>query len=286
MTFRILTDSASDLDNQWLKDNQVDVLGLTVQVDGETYETVGDQALTSPVLLAKMATGSQPSTSQVNVGQFEEFFRQVVSQGESLIYIALSSVLSGTYQSAFMAREMVLEDYPEAEIVLIDTLGASAGQGYLVREAADRRQAGASLAAVAAEIADMASRLKTHFLVDDLNHLMRGGRISKAAALIGGLVNIKPIIAIGSDGKLGTAAKVRGKKKALAEFLRLGLDDLAGSTVVLGYTDDLAQAEDVKNLLIQEHGLQNVIINPIGPVIGAHVGPGTLAIFSVANTAR
>lgn len=286
MTFRILTDSASDLDNQWLKDNNVDVLGLTVQVDGVTYETVGDQALTSPVLLAKMAAGSQPSTSQVNVGQFEEFFRQVVSQGESLIYIALSSVLSGTYQSAFMAREMVLEDYPEAEIVLIDTLGASAGQGYLVREAAASRQAGASLAAVAAEIADMASRLKTHFLVDDLNHLMRGGRISKAAALIGGLVNIKPIIAIGSDGKLGTAAKVRGKKKALAEFLRLGLDDLAGSTVVLGYTDDLAQAEDVKNLLIQEHGLQNVIINPIGPVIGAHVGPGTLAIFSVANTAR
>lgn len=286
MTFRILTDSASDLDNQWLKDNNVDVLGLTVQVDGVTYETVGDQALTSPVLLAKMATGSQPSTSQVNVGQFEEFFRQVVSQGESLIYIALSSVLSGTYQSAFMAREMVLEDYPEAEIVLIDTLGASAGQGYLVREAAARRQAGASLAAVAAEIADMASRLKTHFLVDDLNHLMRGGRISKAAALIGGLVNIKPIIAIGSDGKLGTAAKVRGKKKALAEFLRLGLDDLAGSTVVIGYTDDLAQAEDVKNLLIQEHGLQNVIINPIGPVIGAHVGPGTLAIFSVANTDR
>lgn len=286
MTFRILTDSASDLENQWLKDNNVDVLGLTVQVDGVTYETVGDQALTSPVLLAKMATGSQPSTSQVNVGQFEEFFRQVVSQGESLIYIALSSVLSGTYQSAFMAREMVLEDYPEAEIVLIDTLGASAGQGYLVREAAARRQAGASLAAVAAEIADMASRLKTHFLVDDLNHLVRGGRISKAAALIGGLVNIKPIIAIGSDGKLGTAAKVRGKKKALAEFLRLGLDDLAGSTVVLGYTDDLARAEDVKNLLIQEHGLQNVIINPIGPVIGAHVGPGTLAIFSVANTAR
>lgn len=286
MTFRILTDSASDLDNQWLKDNNVDVLGLTVQVDGVTYETVGDQALTSPVLLAKMAAGSQPSTSQVNVGQFEEFFRQVVSQGESVIYIALSSVLSGTYQSAFMAREMVLEDYPEAEIVLIDTLGASAGQGYLVREAAASRQAGASLAAVAAEIADMASRLKTHFLVDDLNHLMRGGRISKAAALIGGLVNIKPIIAIGSDGKLGTAAKVRGKKKALAEFLRLGLDDLAGSTVVLGYTDDLAQAEDVKNLLIQEHGLQNVIINPIGPVIGAHVGPGTLAIFSVANTAR
>lgn len=286
MTFRILTDSASDLDNQWLQDNNVDVLGLTVQVDGVTYETVGDQALTSPVLLAKMATGSQPSTSQVNVGQFEEFFRQVVSQGESLIYIALSSVLSGTYQSAFMAREMVLEDYPEAEIVLIDTLGASAGQGYLVREAAARRQAGASLAAVATEIADMASRLKTHFLVDDLNHLMRGGRISKAAALIGGLVNIKPIIAIGSDGKLGTAAKVRGKKKALAEFLRLGLDDLAGSTVVLGYTDDLAQAEDVKNLLIQEHGLQHVIINPIGPVIGAHVGPGTLAIFSVGHKTR
>lgn len=286
MTFRILTDSASDLDFNWLKDNQVDVLGLTVQVDGVTYETVGDQALTSPVLLEKMAAGSQPSTSQVNVGQFEAFFRQVVSQGEDVIYIALSSVLSGTYQSAFMAREMVLEDYPEAKIELVDTLGASAGQGYLVREAVARRQEGTSLTEVKAEIEDLASRLKTHFLVDDLNHLMRGGRISKAAALIGGLVNIKPIIAIGSDGKLGTAAKVRGKKKALAEFLRLGLEDLAGSTVVIGYTDDLAQAEAVKELLIQEHGIQEVIVNPIGPVIGAHVGPGTLAIFSVSHQAR
>lgn len=286
MTFRILTDSASDLDFNWLKDNQVDVLGLTVQVDGVTYETVGDQALTSPVLLEKMAAGSQPSTSQVNVGQFEAFFRQVISQGEDVIYIALSSVLSGTYQSAFMAREMVLEDYPEANIELVDTLGASAGQGYLVREAVARRQEGTSLTEVKAEIEDLASRLKTHFLVDDLNHLMRGGRISKAAALIGGLVNIKPIIAIGSDGKLGTAAKVRGKKKALAEFLHLGLNDLAGSTVVIGYTDDLAQAEAVKELLIQEHGIQEVIVNPIGPVIGAHVGPGTLAIFSVSHQVR
>lgn len=286
MTFRILTDSASDLDSNWLKDNRVDVLGLTVQVDGVTYETVGEQALTSPVLLEKMATGSQPSTSQVNVGQFEEFFRQIASKGDSLLYIALSSVLSGTYQSAFMAREMVLEDYPEAKIELIDTLAAAGGQGYLVREAVARRQEGVYLTEVKTYIEEMASRLRTYFLVDDLNHLMRGGRISKAAALIGGLVNIKPIIAIGSDGKLGTAAKVRGRKKAQAEFLRLGLENLDGSTIVLGYTDDLVQAEAVKDLLIQEHGIQNVIINPIGPVISAHVGPGTLAIFSVGQQVR
>lgn len=286
MTFRILTDSTADLAASWLKDNQVDVLGLTVQVDGVTYETVGDQALTSPALLDKMATGSQPTTSQVNVGQFEAVFRDAASKGEGILYIGLSSVLSGTYQSSTIARDMVLEDYPEAKIELIDTLAASAGEGYLVREAVARRQTGADLVTVKAAIEDLASRLKTYFLVDDLNHLMRGGRISKAAALIGGLVNIKPIIAIGSDGKLGTAAKVRGKKKALAEFLRLGLEDLASSTVVIGYTDDQVQAEAVKDRLVQEHGIQEVIVNPIGPVIAAHVGPGTLAIFSISRQKR
>lgn len=286
MTFKILTDSTADLPLEWLEANQVGVLGLTVQVDGETYETVGEGALTSPVLLTKMSAGSQPTTSQVNVGQFEEVFRQAASQGEGVLYVALSSVLSGTYQSSAMARDIVLEDYPEAQIELLDTLAASAGEGYLVMKAVALREAGQSLEEVKLQIEEMSKRLRTYFLVDDLNHLMRGGRISKAAALIGGLVNIKPIICIGSDGKLGTAAKVRGKKKAMAEFLGLGLDDLAESTVVLGYTDDQALAEEVKERLIQENGLKEVIVLPIGPVIGAHVGPGTLAIFSLANTVR
>lgn len=286
MTFQILTDSTADLLPEWLAEKNVRVLGLTVQLDGKTYETVGEGRLTSPVLLEKMKTGSKPTTSQINVGQFEELFRQVAEAGESMLYVAFSSVLSGTYQSALMARDMVLEEYPEAEIEIVDTKAASAGEGYLVMQAVAVREAGGSLAEAKTRVDDLAPRLRTFFLVDDLDHLLRGGRISKAAAIIGGLVNIKPIINIQTDGSLGTVAKVRGRKKALAEFIRLGLDDLADSTVIIAYADDKEAAEGLKASLLDKPEVDEVLLFPLGPVISAHVGPGTLGFFSIGKSPR
>ncbi|MEY8463563.1 DegV family protein [Streptococcus merionis] len=286
MSFQILTDSTADLPEQWLTDNAVQVLGLTVQVDGMHFETVGAERLTSPVLLEKMAAGSQPTTSQINVGQFEEVFRNHAQNGEALLYIAFSSVLSGTYQSAVMARDIVIEEFPEAIIEIVDTLAASAGEGYLVMQAAEVRAAGGSLSEAKARVENLAPRLKTHFLVDDLNHLMRGGRISKASAVIGGVINIKPIIGIQSDGSLGTAAKVRGKKKAIAEFVRLGLDDLAESTVIVAYADDQEAAKAIKDDILKDPRVGQVLLFPLGPIIAAHVGSGTLALFTIGNKAR
>lgn len=286
MTFKILTDSTADLLPEWIQDKEILVLGLTVQIEGETYETVGSERLTSPVLLEKMRTGSQPTTSQINVGQFEEVFRQAAQAGDELLYIAFSSVLSGTCQSAVMAREIVLEDYPQAKIEIVDTKAASAGEGYLVMQAQAIREAGGSLEEAKTKVEELAPRLRTLFLVDDLNHLLRGGRISKAAAFIGGLANIKPIIDIKTDGSLGTATKVRGKKKALAEFIRLGLADLADRTVIVAYADETAPYEELKTSLLEDSRVDQVLVFPLGPVISAHVGPGTLALFSVGNQPR
>lgn len=286
MTFSILTDSTADLLPEWTKKKGILVLGLTVQLDGTTYETVGPDRLTSPVLLEKMRTGSQPTTSQINVGQFEEVFRRAVQAGEDLLYIAFSSVLSGTYQSAMIAREIVLEDYPEAVIEIVDTKAASAGEGYLVMQAAAVREAGGSLAEAKAVVEDLASRLRTLFLVDDLDHLLRGGRISKAAAVIGGLINIKPIIGIQTDGSLATATKVRGKKKALTEFVRLGLADLDDSTVIVAYADETAPYQELKASLLENQQVKEVLLFPLGPVISTHVGPGTLALFSIGKNRR
>ncbi|WP_303974221.1 DegV family protein [Streptococcus merionis] len=286
MSFKILTDSTADLPEQWLADNDVQALGLTVQVDGMHFETVGAERLTSPVLLEKMAAGSQPTTSQINVGQFEEVFRNHAQNEEALLYIVFSSVLSGTYQSAVMARDIIIEEFPEAVIEIVDTLAASAGEGYLVMEAAEVRAAGGSLSEAKARVENLAPRLKTHFLVDDLNHLMRGGRISKASAVIGGVINIKPIISIRSDGSLGTAAKARGKKKAIAEFVRLGLNDLAESTVIVAYADDQEAAKAIKNEILKDPRVKQVLLFPLGPIIAAHVGSGTLALFTIGNKAR
>ena len=285
MTFKILTDSTADLPESWALENDVQILGLTIQLDGITYETVGDKKLTSEQLLSKMEAGSQPTTSQINVGQFEDIFRGYAEIGMPVLYIAFASVLSGTYQSAVMARDMVLEDFPEAVIRIIDTKAASMGEGILVMKAVEAKAAGQSLEQVVALIKSLVPKVKTYFLVDDLNHLMRGGRISKTAALMGSLINIKPVIAVKGDGRLDSVAKVRGKKKAQTEVVRMTLEDIADPRVVIAYAgaDSQEVAQVLKNQLLASEQVNEVLILPLGPVISTHTGPGTLGLFSIAH---
>lgn len=285
MAFKILTDSTADLPESWALENDVQILGLTIQLDGTTYETVGDKKLTSEQLLSKMEAGSQPTTSQINVGQFEDIFRGYAEIGMPVLYIAFASVLSGTYQSAVMARDMVLEDFPEAVIRIIDTKAASMGEGILVMKAVEAKAAGQSLEQVVALIKSLVPKVKTYFLVDDLNHLMRGGRISKTAALMGSLVNIKPVIAVKGDGRLDSVAKVRGKKKAQTEVVRMTLEDIADPRVVIAYAgaDSQEVAQVLKNQLLASEQVNEVLILPLGPVISTHTGPGTLGLFSIAH---
>lgn len=285
MTFKILTDSTADLPESWALENDVQILGLTIQLDGETYETVGEKKLTSEQLLFKMEAGSQSTTSQINVGQFEDIFRGYAEIGMPVLYIAFASVLSGTYQSAVMAREIVLEDFPDALIRIIDTKAASMGEGLLVMKAAEARAAGQTLEQTADLIESLVPKVKTYFLVDDLNHLMRGGRISKTAALMGSLVNIKPVIAVKGDGRLDSVAKVRGKKKAQTEVVRMTLEDIADPRVVIAYAgaDSQEVAQVLKEQLLMSEQINDVLVLPLGPVIATHTGPGTLGLFSIAH---
>lgn len=285
MTFKILTDSTADLPESWALENDVQIFGLTIQLDGITYETVGDKKLTSERLLSKMEAGGQPTTSQINVGQFEAIFRHYAEIGMPVLYIAFASVLSGTYQSAVMARDMVLEDFPEVVIQIIDTKAASMGEGILVMKAVEAKAVGQSLEQVVALIKSLVPKVKTYFLVDDLNHLMRGGRISKTAALMGSLVNIKPVIAVKGDGRLDSVAKVRGKKKAQTEVVRMTLEDIADPRVVIAYAgaDSQEVAQVLKNQLLASEQVNEVLILPLGPVISTHTGPGTLGLFSIAH---
>lgn len=274
MTFNILTDSTADLDEKWAQENKVELVGLTITLDDIAYETVGPNRLTSDRLLERMQEGSQPTTSQVNVGQFEEVFRRHAKNGDALLYIAFSSVLSGTYQSAVIARDMILDEYPEAIIEIVDTLAAAA------------RDQGKSLSETKAMIEDILPRLRTYFLVDDLYHLMRGGRLSKSSAIIGSLINIKPLLWLDASGKLVPLAKIRGRKKAIKEMVLQATQDIGHSTAIVAYANDIEAAENLKEQLLAVDGIEKVLIMPLGPVISTHVGPDTLAVFTIGKEAR
>ena len=284
MTFKLLTDSTAD--EIWATAHDVEILGLTIQLDGEIYETVGPNRLTSEKLLESMKNGGKPTTSQVNVGQFEESFRRHAQNGDAVLYLAFSSVLSGTYQSSMIARDLVLEEFPDATIEIVDTLAAAGGEGYLSVLAAAARDEGKTLEETKAMIIDILPRLRTYFLVDDLYHLMRGGRLSKTSAIMGSLANIKPLLWLDATGKLVPLAKIRGRKKALKEVVSQATKSIAHRTAVVAYANDLEGAESLKESLLEHDMIDEVLIMPLGPVISAHVGPGTLAVFTIGKDAR
>ena len=281
MTFKLLTDSTADLDENWATAHDVEILGLTIQLDGEIYETVGPNRLTSEKLLESMKNGGKPTTSQVNVGQFEESFRRHAQNGDAVLYLAFSSVLSGTYQSSMIARDLVLEEFPDATIEIVDTLAAAGGEGYLSVLAAAARDEGKTLEETKAMIIDILPRLRTYFLVDDLYHLMHGGRLSKTSAIMGSLANIKPLLWLDATGKLVPLAKIRGRKKALNEVVSQATKSIAHRTAVVAYANGLEGAESLKESLLEHDMIDEVLIMPLGPVISAHVGPGTLAVFTI-----
>ncbi len=279
MTYKIITDSTTDLSDAYIAAHDVVMLGLTVTLDETTYQTVGLDRLTSDVLLEKMAAGAKPVTSQINVGQFSEIFKSVIQSGNDVLYLGFSSGLSGTYQSAEMAKQLVLDEIPSARITTVDTLAAASGEGYLVKEAVKLRDNGASLDEVVAAMQDLIPRLRSWVMADDLYHLARGGRISKTAATVGTLVNIKPIIDVDPEGQLRQVGKIRGKKKALKTLVANTLTDFdpAYPHVMIGYSGEPDVAEEVKAELLQSDLITEVTLTPLGP---------TIAIFSIGRTQR
>ncbi|HHR3332022.1 TPA: DegV family protein [Streptococcus pyogenes] len=286
MTFTIMTDSTADLNQTWAEDHDIVLIGLTILCDGEVYETVGPNRISSDYLLKKMKAGSHPQTSQINVGEFEKVFREHAKNNKALLYLAFSSVLSGTYQSALMARDLVREDYPDAVIEIVDTLAAAGGEGYLTILAAEARDSGKNLLETKDIVEAVIPRLRTYFLVDDLFHLMRGGRLSKGSAFLGSLASIKPLLWIDEEGKLVPIAKIRGRQKAIKEMVAQVEKDIADSTVIVSYTSDQGSAEKLREELLAHENISGVLMMPLGPVISAHVGPNTLAVFVIGQNSR
>lgn len=282
MGIKIITDSACDLKREYIDKNNIGLLSLILNLEGKIIKDDLGKSLSYKDFYNKMREGATPTTSQVNAHDFEEEFVKHIKNGDSIIYISISSGLSGTFNSANIAKNNLLEEYPEAKIELIDSLGASMGQGLLVLKACEMRDNGASVEEIVNWIEDNKRRVIHLVLVDDLNHLKRGGRISGATATIGGLLNIKPSAYLDNEGKLVQGEKIKGKKKALkflANSIKERAIDSENEVLYICHADCNEEAETLKVLVEEEIKFKDIVLNYAGNAIGAHAGPGALAVI-------
>lgn len=282
-TYRIVTDSTTDLTPELIQELDVQVIPLCYMMGGKTYHNIpGGGEMTDKEFYAKLRAGSMSTTTQVNSEEFLHVFTPLLEAGQDVLYIAFSSGLSGTYHSAVLAREELKQRFPDRRLEVFDSLCASMGEGLLVYHAAKLRNAGKSLDEVLAWLKGNVLNLCHWFTVDDLNHLKRGGRVSTATALVGTMLGIKPVLHVDDEGHLIPVSKVRGRKQSLDALVRRMEDtvlDPGNQMVFISHGDCLEDAQYVERQIREKLGVQQVKLGFIGPVIGAHSGPGTVALF-------
>ena len=282
-SFVILTDSSADLSASMVQQLDVQVLPLSFVLDGHTYHDHPDNRDMDPrFFYERLRSGDMATTSAVNVAQYTEALEPLLQAGQDVLILAFSSGLSTTYNSSRLAVEELSAKYPERKLFTVDTLCASLGQGLLVWYAAQARARGGSIEEVRDWIEEHKLNLCHQFTVDDLYFLKRGGRISSATALVGSMLHIKPVLHVDNEGHLINTGKVRGRQaalKALVDRMEHTAIDSGSLTVFISHGDCLEDAQMVADMVKKRFGVQEVYINYVGPVIGAHSGPGTLALF-------
>ena len=279
----IVTDSTCDLPANIVTDLGITVIPMEFQLDGTTYLNYPDgRDYDFHAFYDALRAGKASTTSQVNYQTFLDTFTPILESGRDILYLAFSSGLSGTYNGSVIAANDLMEKYPGSKVISVDTLAASVGEGLLVYTAAKKREEGLSLDELAQWVTDNRLHLCHWFTVDDLNHLKRGGRISPAVAIIGTALGIKPVMHVDDEGHLIPVSKVRGRRKsldALVEHMAETCDQPESQPIFIGHGDSKEDAEYVAKLVRQKFKVKNIILNYIGPVIGSHSGPGTLALF-------
>ncbi|MBS6397497.1 MAG: DegV family protein [Clostridiales bacterium] len=280
----ITTDSSADLTQEYLQANEVGMVSLNCLMDGEVYNT--ENPLPVEEFYEKIRQGSMPTTSQVNPDQAKALFEPYIKEGRDVLHLAFSSALSGTCQSAVIAANELMEEYPDSRIIVVDTLTAAMGQGLLVHKAVQMKNAGVSLEEAAAWCEENKLHVAAYVTVDDLFHLHRGGRVSKSTAILGSLAGIKPLLRIDNEGKLEVIGKVRGRKKAVQTIIENLMESLSDgeTTVFISHGDCLAEAEAIRKHLEETYGIKETMINFVGPVVGAHTGAGVLAVFALCKS--
>lgn len=287
--FVISSDTTCDLPEEYVKKHDIDIHSLYYRFNDDIYG--GDRQLTPKEFFDRVRTGEMPTTMATNPEESKELFKKRVEKGEDVLHIAFASALSSSYQNACIAANEVMEEYPDARIIVIDSKAASMGEGMIVYKAVQKMEEGCNLDECADYVKEILDHSAHHFTVDDLFHLHRGGRVSKTVAIVGTLAGIKPNLCVNEEGGLESYTKVRGRKKALSTLVDT-MDKLMGSyrdkndVVMIVHDDTTEDAKIVANLVRERFGIDNIIMNSICPTIGAHTGPGVVGLFFMADSKK
>ena len=279
----LITDSSADLSQEMVQELGVTVLPLSFTIQGKIYRNYPDnREMDLPLFYDMLRAGELATTSAVNVAEYTQAVEPILQEGKDVLILAFSSGLSSTYQASVLAAEELREKYPDRKIYTVDTLCASLGQGLLVYLAVQEQRKGRSIE----EVRDWAESTKLHlchqFTVDDLHFLKRGGRISATTAVVGSMLQIKPVLHVDNEGLLISIGKARGRQaslKALVDKMEKTVTEEGRKTVFISHGDCRKDAVTVADMVRERFGTQDIRINFVGPVIGAHSGPGTLALF-------
>lgn len=280
----ITVNSTVDLPKEWLTERGVPVVPLKYTIDKETYNDM--EGLDAKEFFGKLRAGKMAVTSQVNPDEAREALRPFLEEGKDILHLAFSSALSGTCNSMRIAANELKEEYPDQKIVVIDTLCACLGEGLLLYYALKRKSEGCSLEETAKWVEDNKLHVCHNVTIDDLDHLHRGGRISKTVAVLGGMVKIKPMLHVDNQGALQVIGKERGRKKSLNKIVDASLEQSKGwenDLIMITHGDCREDAEYVAGLVREKMGDKDILIHNIGTVIGSHTGPGVVAVFCMGE---
>ena len=284
MNYKIITDTCCDYPTEMYAQKDLQVVPLTVTYNGTDYNSYSEQWLKE--MFAGLRNGATAQTCAANPENWRNAIEPVLKEGKDALVLTFTSGLSTTYQSAVIASQELQEEYPDRKILVVDTLCASLGQGLLVHYACQKRDEGMSLEEVAAWVEDNKLNLCHWVTVDDLMYLKRGGRVSATTALMGTMLQIKPIIHVSNEGKLVNVGKARGRKAAIDHLAKkLGETGIPGAndTVFICHGDCMEDAQYLEKQVKEKYGVKNVFIYYVGAVIGSHSGPGTLALFFLGD---
>ena len=285
MKYIISTDSTADLPASYVKEHDIAIQFLSYAF-GDTVYSLNNQ-LDPHDFYDRMRSGEMPTTNACIPDEVQNSFEAYLKEGYDILHISFSSGLSASHNNARIAANELAEQYPDRKIILVDSLCASLGQGLFVHYAVTMKEQGKSIEEVAAWLEENKLHLCHQFTVNDLFHLHRGGRVSKATAIIGTLINVKPVLHVDNEGHLTSVCNVRGRKKALLKLVELmgeQIDGYQNDIVFISHGDCLEDAEFVAAQVKERFGIQNFLIDYVSPTIGAHSGPGTVALFYLGNT--